>query len=188
MGIASMKFASVKFTRTMGVAALVFGLGAQTPALHGQTMGSGAAAAMTTTQMDPAKAMDKCSARWRVSSWAWRRRCRRTSTALLRARTTSSPARTRTSRCAHLWPAGGARNAGELPLFGSFAPTKPAVDVNAIANLTSKDDLVKALKDSFAYGHAAIASITPQNAFQIVNPKNPSTPATQSRRRHGPRV
>ncbi len=54
--------------------------------------------------------------------------------------------------------------------FGSFCSrAKPtAVDVNAIANLTSKDDLVKALKDSFAYGHTAIATITPQNAFQIV--------------------
>jgi len=52
------------------------------------------------------------------------------------------------------------------------------VDVAAIGKMTTKDDLVKALKDSFAYGHAAIATITAQNAFQVTNAKNPTTPVT----------
>ncbi len=39
--------------------------------------------------------------------------------------------------------------------------------------------LVKALKDSFAYGHAAIATITAQNAFQTINGKG-ATPAMQA--------
>ena len=34
-----------------------------------------------------------------------------------------------------------------------------------IGNLTSKDDLVKTLKDSFASMHTAIATITPENAW-----------------------
>lgn len=39
------------------------------------------------------------------------------------------------------------------------------VDRNTIEALKTKDDIVKALKDSFAYYHAAINSITPENEF-----------------------
>jgi uncharacterized damage-inducible protein DinB len=42
---------------------------------------------------------------------------------------------------------------------------KPEVDVKGIASLTSKDDLVKALADSFAFAHKAIGTLTAQNAF-----------------------
>jgi hypothetical protein len=42
---------------------------------------------------------------------------------------------------------------------------KPAIDPKTISAMTSKADLVKALKDSFANLHASIAMITPENAF-----------------------
>lgn len=43
-----------------------------------------------------------------------------------------------------------------------------AVDRNIIEALKTKDDIVKALKDSFTFYHAAINSITPENAFMSV--------------------
>ncbi len=42
---------------------------------------------------------------------------------------------------------------------------KPPVDRKAIDAMTSKDDLLKAASDSFAYAHKALASITPENAY-----------------------
>lgn len=45
-------------------------------------------------------------------------------------------------------------------------PAKPMVDNSAdFAKLTTKADIVKALKDSFAQAHAYVDSITPENAF-----------------------
>jgi uncharacterized damage-inducible protein DinB len=52
--------------------------------------------------------------------------------------------------------------------YGTVGGAKPDVDVKAIANLTSKDDLVKALEASFAYAHKQIALLTAQNAFASV--------------------
>jgi len=47
------------------------------------------------------------------------------------------------------------------------------VDPKSLDNLKTKDELVKALKDSFAYAHAAISSITPENAFlALKGPEN----------------
>lgn len=43
-----------------------------------------------------------------------------------------------------------------------------AVDSKTIEALTSKDDIVKALKDSYTFAHAAVSSITPENAFMSV--------------------
>jgi uncharacterized damage-inducible protein DinB len=40
-----------------------------------------------------------------------------------------------------------------------------AVDSKKIEALTSKDDIMKALRDSYKYAHAGVDSITPQNAF-----------------------
>lgn len=40
-----------------------------------------------------------------------------------------------------------------------------ASDRDAIEKLTSKDDIVKALKDSFAVAHKYVAGITDENAF-----------------------
>ncbi|HTV14210.1 MAG TPA: DinB family protein [Acidobacteriaceae bacterium] len=43
-----------------------------------------------------------------------------------------------------------------------------AVDSKTIEALKTKDDIMKALKDSYTYLNAAIASITPDNAFMSV--------------------
>lgn len=43
-----------------------------------------------------------------------------------------------------------------------------AVDRNTIEALKTKEEIVKALKDSFTFYHAAISSITPENAFMSV--------------------
>jgi uncharacterized damage-inducible protein DinB len=175
-----MKIAITKFATGVGVAALVLALAMRAPALHAQTTGP-SAAAIATTQMDPAKAMDKLlsglegefvgvaeampAAKYNFAPSA--------SYFKPRATTNFKGVRTFAQQVAHVTQA-------NYFFFSSFAPAKPTVDVAAIANLTSKDDLVKALKDSFAYGHLAIASITPQNAFQIVNVKSDATPVTQT--------
>lgn len=49
--------------------------------------------------------------------------------------------------------------------FSGFGIEKPTVDMASINKLTSKDDVVKALKESFVYAHKALQSITPDNAF-----------------------
>ncbi len=41
-----------------------------------------------------------------------------------------------------------------------------------IMKLTSKAEIMQALRDSFAYEHAAFATITPANAFVEVGPRN----------------
>ena len=51
---------------------------------------------------------------------------------------------------------------------GSFSGMKPSVDTKAIANLKSKDEIVAALAASFEFAHKAMASLTPQNAFESV--------------------
>ena len=49
--------------------------------------------------------------------------------------------------------------------FASIGGIKPDVDTAAIAKLTSKDDIVKALADTFAFAHKAVANVTAANAF-----------------------
>jgi len=48
--------------------------------------------------------------------------------------------------------------------FGDFG-VKASVTSDAVEKLTSKDDIVKALKDSYAFAHQAIETITVENAF-----------------------
>jgi uncharacterized damage-inducible protein DinB len=55
--------------------------------------------------------------------------------------------------------------AAQYYYFGSFG-IKTSVDSAAIEKLTSKDDAVKALKDSYAFAHQAIETITAENAFE----------------------
>jgi uncharacterized damage-inducible protein DinB len=52
--------------------------------------------------------------------------------------------------------------------FFSTYGTKPTVDVKSLGKLTSKDDIVKALKDSFAFAHQAVETMTAQNAFEEI--------------------
>lgn len=49
--------------------------------------------------------------------------------------------------------------------YGTVGKTKPPVDMKAISAMTSKDDILGSLKQSFAFAHAQIATITPGNAF-----------------------
>jgi uncharacterized damage-inducible protein DinB len=51
--------------------------------------------------------------------------------------------------------------------FGGFG-TKPTIDPKSIEKLTSKDDIVKALKDSFAFAQQAAGTITTENAFEEI--------------------
>jgi uncharacterized damage-inducible protein DinB len=48
---------------------------------------------------------------------------------------------------------------------GWTVPGATAVDAKTIEALKTKDDIVKALKDSYIYAHAAIGTITTENAW-----------------------
>lgn len=55
--------------------------------------------------------------------------------------------------------------------FGNFG-VKPTVDTKSIEKLTSKDEIVKALKDSFVYAQHAAESMTASNAFEELPAKD----------------
>jgi hypothetical protein len=170
------KLSITKFHVLLAAASLLFA-----PALHAQMPMGGDAAAMTTTQMDPAKALDKMLTGLESefvgvaeAMPADKYNFAPTSDYFKPGATTNfKDVRTFAQQVAHVTQA-------NYYYYGSFSHTKPTIDTKAISSLTSKDDLVKALKDSFAYAHQAIATITPQNAFQVINPKNGATPATQA--------
>jgi uncharacterized damage-inducible protein DinB len=50
-------------------------------------------------------------------------------------------------------------------ILGEQAP----IDRKSIESLTSKDELLKAAADSFAYSHKALATITPENAYTTID-------------------
>jgi uncharacterized damage-inducible protein DinB len=52
--------------------------------------------------------------------------------------------------------------------YSTLGGAKPDVDMKAVGNLISKEDTVKALAASFAYGHKQIAALTAANAFASV--------------------
>jgi uncharacterized damage-inducible protein DinB len=62
--------------------------------------------------------------------------------------------------------------------YGISWGSKPDVDVKAIGNMTSKEDTVKALADSFAFAHKQIATMTAANAFASL--KDDSTRASMT--------
>lgn len=53
--------------------------------------------------------------------------------------------------------------------FGDAAGITPA-SMPKMSDLKTKDQIVQALKDSFAFGHRAIGTLTAQNAFEPVKP------------------
>jgi uncharacterized damage-inducible protein DinB len=55
--------------------------------------------------------------------------------------------------------------------FGNFG-AKPTIDVKSLDKLTSKDEIVKALKDSFAFARHAAETMTAENAFEEVSEKD----------------
>lgn len=46
---------------------------------------------------------------------------------------------------------------------------KPPIDPKSIASLTTKEELLKAAADSFAYAHKALATITAENAYTRID-------------------
>jgi hypothetical protein len=52
--------------------------------------------------------------------------------------------------------------------FAAIGGIKPDVDVKAIGDLKTKDDIVKALAATFAFAHKALANVTAANAFERV--------------------
>jgi hypothetical protein len=58
--------------------------------------------------------------------------------------------------------------------FARAGAMQPDVDVKAIGNITNKDEAVKALAGSFAFGHRAIATITAANAWEPVKGMGPT--------------
>ena len=60
--------------------------------------------------------------------------------------------------------------------FAMIGGIKPDVDIKAIGDLKSKDDIVKALAATFAFAHKAVANVTPANAFNSV--RGVQTPAS----------
>ncbi len=54
-------------------------------------------------------------------------------------------------------------------MFGSATSTRPA-KMPKMDQLKTKEQIVQALKDSFALGHRSIATLTPDNALETVKP------------------
>ncbi|MHB1022845.1 MAG: DinB family protein [Acidobacteriaceae bacterium] len=50
-------------------------------------------------------------------------------------------------------------------MFATLGAGDPGVDPKSIEALTDKEAIIKALKASFAYGHKAMATLTPENVF-----------------------
>jgi uncharacterized damage-inducible protein DinB len=57
--------------------------------------------------------------------------------------------------------------------YSTVGGLKPDVDVRGLAKLTNKDDVVAALGASFAFAHKAIATLTVENAFEVVKTPEP---------------
>jgi uncharacterized damage-inducible protein DinB len=57
--------------------------------------------------------------------------------------------------------------------FMTASGLKPDVDMAGLTKLTKKEDVVAALAGSFAFGHKAIATLTPANAFEVVQISEP---------------
>jgi hypothetical protein len=51
-------------------------------------------------------------------------------------------------------------------MFAAIGGIKPDIDVKAIGDLKSKDDILKALAATFVFAHKAVANVTPANAFE----------------------
>ncbi len=63
---------------------------------------------------------------------------------------------------------------------GWDVPGATAVDSKTIEALKTKDEIVKALNDSYTYAHAAIGTITAQNAFDAVKGFGPKWKETRA--------
>ncbi len=57
---------------------------------------------------------------------------------------------------------------GNYFFFMNVTSVKPDIDMKTVGSMTSKEDLVKALAESFVYAHKAVDTITPGNAFVLI--------------------
>jgi uncharacterized damage-inducible protein DinB len=57
--------------------------------------------------------------------------------------------------------------------YTAVSGMKPDVDAAGLAKLTNKDEVVAALAASFQFAHKAIATLTPANAFEVVEIPEP---------------
>jgi uncharacterized damage-inducible protein DinB len=57
--------------------------------------------------------------------------------------------------------------------YSTISGLKPDADVKGFEKLTTKDDIVAALAGSFAFGHKAVATLTPANSFEVVKSPEP---------------
>ena len=62
--------------------------------------------------------------------------------------------------------------------FSKVGRMKPDVDVDGIAKLKSKDEIVAALEASFAFAHKAVATLTIEGASEVVPGPQLATRAT----------
>lgn len=59
-------------------------------------------------------------------------------------------------------------------MLGEKNPSEGGADENGPANVTSKEDIVKYVKDAFAYAHKAVVTLTNENLMaETVDPFNP---------------
>jgi uncharacterized damage-inducible protein DinB len=54
-------------------------------------------------------------------------------------------------------------------VLGEKNPSEPGVNENGPVRLKTKEDIVKYLKEAFAYGHKAMRSLTDKNLTQLVD-------------------
>jgi uncharacterized damage-inducible protein DinB len=55
--------------------------------------------------------------------------------------------------------------------FNGFG-IKPTIDPKSLEKLTGKDEVIQALKDSFAFAHKATETMTAQNAFEEIEQRD----------------
>jgi uncharacterized damage-inducible protein DinB len=59
----------------------------------------------------------------------------------------------------------------QYSFFGAFG-VKPTIDPKSLEKLTSKDDVIQALKDSFVFAQRATETMTVQNAFEEIQSRD----------------
>lgn len=63
--------------------------------------------------------------------------------------------------------------------YGAVGNTKPTADMKAIGAMTGKEEIVTAVKQSFTFAHAQVATVTTANAFTTIEGADGMhTPAT----------
>ena len=108
--------------------------------------------------------------------WTPPRRCRKTSSI------SRQPDRANSRACAHS-PCRSSTSPSRIILIGAaILQEKPPVAIkgeSGPANITSRADILKFLKDSFAYAHKALASINENNILEPIKSPFGDHPTTR---------